>query len=174
MKNVTYLLILPLWLFYSSSVNAQSAKKEVTESVQQRFDAMYEADTSKFRSVFHHSARFLSTMRHEGKTLYEYVSVDDFVLSLATVGDSTWKTNILSETTKIDENIAMVWMDYEFFVKDKFIYSGINMFVLIHTESGWKITEVVDTRKAPETLVKSGHEEDLQMSSSLEIADRLD
>ena len=46
---------------------------------------------------------------------------------------------------KIYNGIAMAWVPYEFLLNEKFSHCGIDVFTLIHTSDGWKITSLAYT-----------------------------
>jgi hypothetical protein len=53
----------------------------------------------------------------------------------------------MSYDIKIDDNMAIAWTPYEFYITDKFSHCGVNVFTLIKTEQGWKIAGIIDTRR---------------------------
>jgi hypothetical protein len=46
-----------------------------------------------------------------------------------------------------DEALASAWVQYEFYVNDKFSHKGTNLITLVKTNDFWKITAIIDTRK---------------------------
>ena len=41
---------------------------------------------------------------------------------------------------QVHERIAMVWAPYDLWVNDKFSHSGVDVFTLLKTAEGWKIS----------------------------------
>jgi len=53
---------------------------------------------------------------------------------------------------KIDGALASVWTPYSFYYNNKLSHCGVNVLLLILTNSGWKIQYVIDTRRKDNCL----------------------
>lgn len=49
---------------------------------------------------------------------------------------------IFNPTVLVRGRIAVVWADYDVYVDSKFGHCGIDSFMLLKTEAGWKISEI--------------------------------
>jgi len=61
--------------------------------------------------------------------------------------DIVWDEKIYAIEIRIDDNMAQVWTEYEFFLGERFSHCGVNAFQLIKQENGWKIFNLTDTRR---------------------------
>ena len=48
---------------------------------------------------------------------------------------------------KIDGPMATAWTPYNFYFNGKFSHCGVNNFVLVKQDNGWKIQYIIDTRR---------------------------
>ncbi|NRA10722.1 MAG: hypothetical protein HRT57_02055, partial [Crocinitomicaceae bacterium] len=74
-------------------------------------------------------------------------SLDEFITAVGTPHDKVWDERISNVIIHRDENLAQVWMDYSFYLGDKFLHCGVNSFQLISTKKGWKIISITDTKR---------------------------
>ena len=51
------------------------------------------------------------------------------------------------EQVLVDGNLAMAWTPYNIFVNGAFQHCGVDLFSMVRTVEGWKIVELVDTRR---------------------------
>ncbi len=58
-----------------------------------------------------------------------------------------YEEKIYSLQTLIDQEMAMVWVPYRFFVNDKFSHCGVNLFTLALQNNSWIILSILDTRR---------------------------
>ena len=123
----------------------QTQDAEIIAVAQRMFDAMRTRDTTLLRSVFDPSARFVRVTR-EGAVSAE--SPDGFILAVAKSTDGPpWIERFWDPEVRIDDNIAQLWVQYDFHLGEKFSHCGIDAFLLAKTAAGWKIIEVADTRR---------------------------
>lgn len=120
----------------------------IRQCIEQLFDGMRKADSSKVRAAFHPQASLQSTVKTktgESKLIRE--SVDEFAKVVGTPHNEAWNEIIWSYDTKIDGLMASVWAPYTFYLGEKMSHCGVNCFTLMNTGSGWKILSITDTRK---------------------------
>ena len=48
---------------------------------------------------------------------------------------------------KIDDPLASVWAEYEFYIDGKLSHKGVDAFQLFKSNAGWKIIQICDTRR---------------------------
>lgn len=126
---------------------ARTEEAAVLATTQKVFDGMRQSDTTLFKSAFHPTARILSTMTQNDATIYQYESVNNFVQAIARPHTDVWDERVTDYEVRIDDGLAMVWMNYAFYVGTKFTHCGVNTFTLLRTAEGWKIIELADTRR---------------------------
>ena len=48
---------------------------------------------------------------------------------------------------RVDDNLALAWMEYAFFLGEEFSHCGVDLFQLVRTTEGWRIIGLADTRR---------------------------
>ncbi len=140
-------------LFVVSSLGwAQSAstphEADVKKVIQQLFDGMRKGDSSLVRGAFYKGAHLQTTATSkEGKPVLRDESIDGFVKAVGTPHKEVWDERLSGYEIKIDDNLAIAWTPYEFYLDGKFSHRGVNVFQLFKSESGWKIISIADTRR---------------------------
>ena len=131
----------------AAKVEAQSTpEQEVLAVVTRMFDGMRAQDTAMIRSTLFTDVKLLTTGTREGKPVARVEGMDGFIQSIA---KATGKLDekIMSPEVRIEDNLATVWVRYEFYFNDKYSHCGIDAFQLVKTEAGWKIATIADTRR---------------------------
>lgn len=128
--------------------NDQDEEKAVTDLIKKMFAGMHEGDGEKVGSVFAENARLITTGNKDGKPVSREQEVSKFAEAVSKKPkDQKWEERILGYDVKIDGNMASVWTPYKFYVNDNFLHCGVNTFQLIKTAEGWKISQIMDTRR---------------------------
>jgi hypothetical protein len=125
MKLIGTLLIV-LSSYYSF---AQSPKDSVKQVISSLFEAMKTADTVRLRSCF------AST------------GIADFCRSVGSSPAGTLDERIVFKDILMDDNLAVVWTPYQFFLKGVFSHCGVNSFQMVRLNGLWKIQYIIDTRR---------------------------
>lgn len=143
-------LLLPALLFSCCALFGQSPdeKASVIATVDKLFDGMRAGDSAAVRSVFDPSARLQTAyFIQTGKPALRAETIDKFVAAVGTPHDEIWDERIWHYDVNIDGLLATVWTEYTFYAGDKMSHCGVNAFQLFKGESGWKITQITDTRR---------------------------
>jgi hypothetical protein len=145
MKNLINLLL----FFISISTFAQTNEEQIKASINQVFDGMRKNDTSLVREVLHASCFLKSIGKSKtGEVRLQEDAISDWLKQIGTKREGVvLDERLTSYDIKIDGEMAMAWTPYEFYVNDKFYHCGVDVFTLMHTEKGWKIVGIVDTRR---------------------------
>ena len=130
-----------------AAAQAQTAEEEVMAVVQRLFDGMRAADTTTIRSVFHPEARLVTTGEQDGTPMARVIPIDRFIAQIGQPHDEVYDERIWDPQVHVDDNFAMVWMQYAFYLDDEFSHCGVNAAQLVRGEDGWKIIEIADTRR---------------------------
>lgn len=137
-------LLLPL----PGAAAAQSADSAaVMAVVTGLFDAMRERDTTKLRATFAPDARLLTVGIRAGQPFVGVEKVDGFAAALAQPSPAAWDEKIYKPEVRIDGNLATVWVEYDFYLGDKFSHCGVDAFQLARYADGWKVVSLADTRQ---------------------------
>lgn len=105
------------------------------------------ADSTMVSSTFVDNALLASVVEREGKQSITHTPAEVFIRNVTRP-----RADILDERTdemeiRIDDNIAMAWVPYAFYVGKNFSHCGVNAIQLAKTNSEWKIIFVIDTRR---------------------------
>tara|TARA_R110002049_G_scaffold287664_1_gene469822 strand:- start:112 stop:573 length:462 start_codon:yes stop_codon:yes gene_type:complete len=113
------------------------------------FDGFHKGDTVKMKSVMSPVMRMQNVyVNTEGSHVTAYIKAEDFLKAIANrAPDQVWEEKLLDYTISIDGNLAHVWTPYEFWVNGNFSHCGANSFTLVSTDDGWKILNVIDSRR---------------------------
>jgi hypothetical protein len=148
------LLALVVLLPHATSAGAQAAptsaasdQDAVRAVVVRLFDGMRAADSAMVRSVFHPDARLVSTGMRDGQPHVSVTPADRFVASIAGA-PGRLDEQIYDLEIRVDDNLATAWMFYTFHLGDRFSHCGHNAFQLARTSTGWKVTQIADSRRS--------------------------
>lgn len=144
------LLLLALSLCIPVALPAQSDHDAVMSVVNRLFDGMRKGDSTMVRSVFDTKARLISSGTRQGKLFTSIeANADGFVKGVGSPHTEQWDERIRNPKVQIDGALASVWVDYGFFLGQKFSHCGIDHFLLAKNDAGeWKILELADTRRS--------------------------
>lgn len=140
----------------TSGAGAEAAA--VRAVVEQVFRGMGEADSAMVRAAFHEGARFASATREGG---VRYDAVDGWIEAVANSG-RRWDERIYDVEVALDPPIASAWVPYTFYLDGAISHCGVNTIELLQTASGWKITQLSDTRRregCPDPRSETGGDE---------------
>jgi len=129
--------------------NVTSPDKEIKKVIQTLFDGIRKGDSAMVRSVFYPGCRLQTTYvdKKTGKPALRDDSIDAFVKAVGTPHTEVWDERLAGYEIKTDDNLAMAWTPYEFYIDNKFSHRGVNVFQLFRSENGWKIISIADTRR---------------------------
>ena len=148
MKN--YLVILALFIL-TPIIQAQDQQDERTEVIQvieSLFDGMRASDSMAVKNAFLGDITLKSVFTDkEGNPQIKDGNVASFAKAVGTPHDQVWDEKIWSYDVQIDGLLASVWTEYTFYRGDQLSHCGVNNFQLHKTKEGWKIIQLVDTRR---------------------------
>ena len=124
-----------------------TADAAVRSTVARLFDGMRAADTVAVRATLHPSARLLTAAVRDGQRALVPSPVAGF---LAAVADAPVVYDERVEPgypVLIDDGLAVAWVPYRFYAGDQFSHCGTNAFTLALGDDGWRVVQVVDTRR---------------------------
>jgi hypothetical protein len=145
-------LLLVLTLFSLKSF-AQSEEDLVKVPITALFDGMRKTDTALLRSAFAPSAVLQTIVRNkEGKVEVRNEEVSGFVASIGKPRTVVLDERITYDLIRIDDNLAIAWTPYKFYIDDQFSHCGVNSFQLVKIQGEWKIQYLIDTRRKEKCL----------------------
>ena len=128
-----------------ASLSAQSADHDAAyKVVSDLFASMRTRDTAAMRAAFTPNASLQSITP-------DSVRFDSIEGWLGGVGRAPAGTvldeRLANAVIHVDGNLANVWVDYWFYVGDRFSHCGVDAFLLAKLGGTWRIFSVVDTRR---------------------------
>jgi hypothetical protein len=143
--------MLALSLLAAPRVDAQAHpapdRAAILAVVQRLFDGMRAGDSAVVRSVFHPSATFIGALERQGVASVRFESPEEFIRAVGTPHEQTWDERVRNEVVQQDGNLAAAWMDYRFYLGDKFSHCGVDAFLLARDGTEWKVVSLADTRR---------------------------
>ena len=151
-RSILFVLSLLAYAPFASaqpSYDTQLPEDAVRAVVMELFDAMRAGDSTRVRAVFHEDARLHSSFSREGVPMVGGGdSADGFVTVVGSPHDEVWDERVGEIDARVDDGLATAWMDYQFFLGKTFSHCGVNAIQLVLTEDGWKMLNIVDTRRS--------------------------
>ena len=129
-------------------------EEAVVAAVVQLFDAMRAGDSAMARAVFHPDAR-LGRAREEG---IRFSPADGFIASIGRPREVVYDEPIWDWVVQIDGRLAHMWTKYAFYLGDEFSHCGEESFQLYKADTGWQITQLIDTSRTEDCFYPPGRE----------------
>lgn len=149
-KIVFFLLILVFVACQSTKGQyiAQPVEEaKVAQVINSLFDAMRTSDSTLMRQLFKPKAQAYTIVTKGEKSALSIGNVEAFIQAVGSPKDLLWEERIANLEIRVDDGMATAWMDYSFYLGDKFSHCGVNHMVLHREEGKWKIFFLSDTRR---------------------------
>ncbi|MBK7406996.1 MAG: nuclear transport factor 2 family protein [Saprospirales bacterium] len=148
MKSYSFLWIWGLLHLFPVFSHAQAAIQDSTVRavIDQFFEGIYLGDTALIRSTLATEARLMGVSLKDQTLIDE--SIDKFMEAIATSqGPGFFHEKLWNYDIRVDTPIASAVTDYTFFLNGKVSHCGTNAFQLAYLQDGWKIIQIIDTRR---------------------------
>lgn len=134
-----------------SVVNAQKdfEKQDVKNVIGVFFEGLHEGDSTKVSKTLHRNVKIQTTYTNkEGKHVLKEQTREEILKAIFSKNKKdTYFEKLVSYDIKIDDNLAVVWTPYEFYLNNKLSHCGTNSFHLFNDDGKWKIIYLIDTRR---------------------------
>lgn len=142
-------VVAALIFFAPGELTSQSPEEAVVQVVQDLFDAMRAGDGDALNALFLDGARLSGPSRDaEGRFVVRNTPIDRFVAGIVTASaDAVLDERIYNPEVRISDNLATVWVEYDFYRDDDFSHCGVDAFQLAYDGDAWKILQIADTRR---------------------------
>ena len=131
-------------LLAQAQAPSQAERDAVLGAIQTFFDTMTARDVEGARRVVAPEGRMFSAVEGKGSPSLRSRTLEEYLGVLGTL-KQTYKERFWEPEVRIQGPIAMVWTPYDFWVDGKFSHCGIDVFNLVKTPEGWKISGGVYT-----------------------------
>ena len=126
----------------------------VVAAVEQLFEAMRTGDSDMAAAVFHPDAR----LGRAGEDGISFNPATGFIEAIGRPREQVWDEPVWDWTVQIDGRLAQMWTRYAFYLDDAFSHCGWEGFQLYKADSGWQITQLIDTRHTENCFHPPGRE----------------
>jgi hypothetical protein len=132
----------------SAAAQAATPEQEVKAVVDRLFNAMRAADSAAVHALFHPQARLQTTALRQGEPMLRTDSLEAFLRAVGTPRTEVWDERVSNLEIRPDGELATAWMDYAFYLDNRFSHCGVNALQLFRTKDrGWQIIQIIDTRR---------------------------
>lgn len=144
-----FLIVLFYAPIYGQNESMSEDEMAVKAVVLEVFDAMRATDSIRLKKCFYDQVDVYtsSVNRTTGKSNLTKDNIQQFYTSVGTPHDGLYDEKLGEFEIKVDDHLASIWVDYYFFVDEKFSHCGVDFFQLYKTNDGWKIFFLSDTRR---------------------------
>ncbi|ARN77573.1 hypothetical protein BST97_05975 [Nonlabens spongiae] len=117
------------------------------EIVQEFFEKFHEQDTTSLKTMFLPEAQLHSLLKRGNQLKPSHDNINSFLKGIASIPETVKFEEQLGELQVLKTvNTATVSMPYTFMVNGQKSHSGTNIFVMLRTREGWKISSIADSR----------------------------
>lgn len=127
----------------------QEQTTAVKATIDQLFDGMRANDSLLLKEVLYEEVTLRTVaVNEQGEKFLQKADIRDFIKAVGTKRPGVkFDERLSGYEIKVDGDMAMAWTPYSFYYNDKFTHCGVNVFILMKTSDGWKITGITDTRR---------------------------
>jgi hypothetical protein len=134
--------------FLQLNATAQDDENKVKQVISTLFDGMRKSDSNMIRSAFAPGAILQKVAKNkDGQTFIHSERITDFITAISQPHSEVYDERINFDIIRIDNDLAMVWTPYKFYLGEKFSHCGVNSFQLVRLKKEWKIQYLIDTRQ---------------------------
>jgi len=145
-------LLLSILLFTSSAFAQENNDSLINVCIDRFFEGLNEGDTNKVKSAIWPDALELKTIfvNKYGNTLWEEESVNSLLRMVGTLREEKYEERLLDRKIHCEDELAMAWLPYEFYVDGKYSHEGVNMIQFAKSDGEWVIISIIDSRRRME------------------------
>lgn len=138
-------------VFLISSLHAKATQapdgaeqQAVMAPITQMFDGMEKRDAALIKKPLLTGGTMV--LMRDGKPVQ--MTFEDFASRVGKPGTTHIQERIHDPLLRIDHDLAVVWVPFEFLVDGKVDHCGTDLFNLVHTEGKWVIASIADTGRS--------------------------
>ncbi len=135
-------------ILISMNAAAQTPEDAIKATINNLFEGMRKGDTALLKTVFAPNAVMQTVLKNkEGKVIVRSEEVSRFIEFVGKPHEEVYDERISFDIIRIDNDLALAWTPYKFYVGEKFSHCGVNSFQLVRFNNEWKIQYLIDTRR---------------------------
>jgi len=126
-----------------------SPERDAMAVVEKLFDGMRAGDSAAVRSVFAPGPLMGSVETKNGVSSLrkDADGIEGFAKAVGSPHQAMWDERIANPKIHVDGDLAMVWVDYTFYLGDRKSHCGVDVFELVKGADVWNIVTLIDTRR---------------------------
>ena len=128
----------------SAQADADAA---VRATITQLFDGMRARDTTAIAATLHPEARLMTAGQREGQRAVLESPIPAFLASIAGAPVELDERIPDDYPVLVDDGLAVAWTPYAFYAGGRLSHCGTNAFLLARLDGGWRIVQIMDTRR---------------------------
>jgi hypothetical protein len=144
MKTLLLSFIIALSIDSFAQEKHDQDNKEILQKVQQFFDALETQDTVLYKSIILKDGQTWAISEKDGTVKYSMRQFSDRLKTFVNPAQII-QEKLLSSKVMIHKQIAMAWVPYTLDISGKFSHTGVDVFTLLKTSEGWKISTLAFT-----------------------------
>src|SRR4051812_22354902 len=110
------------------NASAQTDESAVKQVINNLFNAMKNGDTARIRNVFYYSPLLQTVAKNQnGKTVILTEPLDSFLTAVGQPHQEVYDERINFDIIRIDEDLAMVWAPYKFYLGNRLHHCGVDV-----------------------------------------------
>jgi hypothetical protein len=151
-KNLFLIVLLTFSIKSFAQEKRDQDKKEILQKVQQFFDALETQDTVLYKSIILKDGQTWAISEKDGTVKYSMRQFSDRLRTFVNPAQII-QEKLLGSKVMIHKQIAMAWVPYTLDISGKFSHTGVDVFTLLKTSEGWKISTLaftMDSGSSPE------------------------
>jgi hypothetical protein len=135
-------------LLAPSTLPAQSSDRDaVLATIQRMFDGMAAGDTAMMASTLEDGARLVQTFSLDGVPATRELMMSEFLVRVADHEGEALIERFWDPEVRIHDNLATVWVSYNFYLGAQLDHCGEDAFQLARTPEGWWVIAIADTQR---------------------------
>lgn len=147
-KSVMVIIFSLILVFSITAFSQVETLASPEQTIASLFKSMLDGDGELAQNVFTEGATLHSVYtKKDGEQIVKKGEVVKFIEAIGNPHEEVWDERISNLTIKMDGDLAQAWMDYSFYLDDKFSHCGVNAIHLVRNNGKWKIFQIVDTRR---------------------------
>ncbi len=131
-----------------ATLEAQPTDRDaVLATITQLFNGMAAGDTAKMANTLEDGARLVQTFSENGVPGTRALMMSEFLVRVANHEGEALVERFWDPEVRMHDNLATVWVSYNFYVGRRLDHCGEDAFQLARTPNGWKIIAIADTQR---------------------------
>lgn len=135
----------PSPMLAQSDADAAADAEAILQVVEGLFDAMRTKDGETLERILHPNTRLITAGTDaDGVPEVTEIPISRFISSVL-ASSSYLDERIYNPVVQVNNNLATVWVEYDFFANGEFSHCGADAFMMGRDGEGWQIVQIAHT-----------------------------